>query len=132
MATLIGSGVDVVEISRIEDTIRRFGERFLGRVFLAGERAYCDMQKRPAAHYAARFACKEAVSKSFSTGIGRDIGWQDIEVMREPSGQPLLRLHGKGLDLAAARGMRGSSISLSHCREYAVAHAILWAGDAAG
>lgn len=128
MATVIGSGVDVVEISRIEETIAKFGERFLGRVFLEAERAYCDAQKRPAAHYAARFACKEAVSKSFSTGIGRQLGWRDIEVLRESSGQPLLELHGKGAELAAARGVTGSSVSLSHCREYAVAHAILWGG----
>ncbi len=123
---LIGSGVDIVEIDRIEEAVERFGERFLRRIFLDAERAYCESRKRPAAHYAARFACKEAVSKAFSTGIGAQIGWRDIEVVREPSGQPRLVLHGRGAEMAERIGVDAGSISLSHCRDYAVAHALLW------
>jgi holo-[acyl-carrier protein] synthase len=129
LAVFVVSGIDIVEISRIEDAVRKFGERFLRRIFLEAERAYCESQSRPAAHYAARFACKEAVSKAFSTGIGKHIGWRDIEVVREPSGQPRLVLHGKGADLARRRNVAGSSVSLSHCREYAAAHAVLWGNE---
>ena len=70
---IFGIGIDVVEVERIEKSIAEFGERFVERVFTQEERAYCESQKRPAIHYAARFAAKEAVAKAFGTGIGKEL-----------------------------------------------------------
>src|ERR671916_760313 len=78
--SVLGIGVDIVETQRIEHSLERFGERFLHRVFTAGEIAYCRSMKFPARHFAARFAAKEAVSKAFGTGIGKAMGWRDIDV----------------------------------------------------
>jgi holo-[acyl-carrier protein] synthase len=126
--SILGTGVDIVETSRIRDSISRFGERFLHRCFLPEEVAYCQQMKFPERHYAARFAAKEAISKAFGTGIGAELGWRDMEVCRRPSGEPHVKLHGKGAELARARGMTGLYISLSHCEEYAVAQAVLVGG----
>src|SRR5205823_14335664 len=84
---VLGIGVDVVETARIESSLAKFGKRFLHRVFVEGEIAYCSAMARPALHYAARFAAKEAVSKAFGTGIGKHMGWRDIEVRRKETGE---------------------------------------------
>lgn len=123
--TILGTGVDIVETARIRDSIARFGDRFLHRCFLPDEVAYCRQMKFPERHFAARFAAKEAIAKAFGTGISGDLGWCDMEICRQPSGAPFVKLHGKGADLARARGMTGLFISLSHSEEYAVAQAIL-------
>lgn len=118
---IAGLGVDLVETARIRVSLERFGERFKKRVFLADEQAYCDGMADPAIHYAGRFAAKEAVSKAFGTGIGRQIGWLDIEVARNSeTGEPSIRLHGKGLALLRARGEK-VLVSLAHTKDYAVA-----------
>jgi holo-[acyl-carrier protein] synthase len=122
---VLGIGVDIVETARIESSIERFGERFLKRVFTDGEREYCSAMAHPARHYAARFAAKEAISKAFGTGIGAQLGWRDIEVQRKESGKPFIVLHGAGAQLAAARGILQTHVSLSHSDHYAVANAIL-------
>lgn len=121
-----GLGVDIVETARIRDSLERFGARFKNRVFLPSEQAYCDRMSDPYPHYAGRFAAKEAVSKTFGTGIGAELGWLDIEVVRdEATGRPGVALHGKGVDLLRARGGERVLISLSHTTHYAVANAAL-------
>ncbi len=103
--TILGTGVDIVETSRIASSLERHGERFLARVFLDGERAYCGRMATPSQCYAARFAAKEAVSKAFGTGIGASLGWLDIEVRRKASGEPFVILHGEGAKTAARLGI---------------------------
>ena len=122
--TIVGIGVDVVETVRIEASIERHGERFLNRVFTAGEVQYCSSMKRPAPFYAARFAAKEAVSKAFGTGIGAELGWLNVEVRRKPSGEPFIVLHDCGVSLAARLGIRSVLLTLSHSDHYAVANAV--------
>ena len=122
---VLGTGVDIVETRRIQDSIDRFGERFLARCFWPGEIDYCRKMKFPALHFAARFAAKEAISKAFGTGIGRQLGWRDMEICKHDSGEPYAVLHAKGAELAALRGATGVLVSLSHCEHYAVAQAVL-------
>lgn len=121
---IFGIGIDIVETDRIADSIERFGERFLARVFTEAERAYCDRMKQPARHYAARFAAKEAVAKAFGTGIGAEVGWNEIEILREDHGEPRVVLHGQGKETAARFGITRILISLSHADHYAAAHAL--------
>jgi holo-[acyl-carrier protein] synthase len=120
-----GIGMDLVEIDRIEDSIRRFGDRFLCRILRPGEIQYCQAQGRPALHAAARFAAKEAASKAFGTGIGSDIGWLDLEVIREPSGRPVLILHDAGRLLAERRGIKAVHLTLTHTATTAGATVLL-------
>ena len=120
-----GIGVDIVETTRIQHSLERFGERFLHRVFTDGEIAYCQSMKYPARHFAARFAAKEAVSKAFGTGIGKSISWKDIDVHREGSGQPFVVLKGGAKELAAERRVSAVWISLSHTDHNAAAMAVI-------
>jgi holo-[acyl-carrier protein] synthase len=122
---IIGTGVDIVETTRIQDSLDRFGDRFLNRCFWPAEIAYCQSMKLPALNVAARFAAKEAISKAFGTGIGHELGWKDMEIRKRESGEPYVVLHGKGVTLARARGVRQLFVSLSHCKQYAVAHAVI-------
>jgi holo-[acyl-carrier protein] synthase len=122
---ILGVGMDIVETKRIAESIDRFGDRFLQRVFLDGEVAYARSMKFPHLHLAARFAAKEAISKAFGTGIGRDLGWRDMEIFREPSGAPQVRLHGRAETYAKQRGVSAVHISLSHTAEYGAASAII-------
>ncbi len=123
--TILGVGMDIVETKRIAESIERFGDRFLQRVFLDGEVAYAKSMKFPHLHLAARFAAKEAISKAFGTGIGHEMGWRDLEIVREPSGQPKVVLHGKAEAFAKARGVQEVHISLSHTAEYGAASAVV-------
>ena len=123
--SVLGIGVDIVETQRIEHSLERFGERFLHRVFTAGEIEYCQSMKYPARHFAARFAAKEAVSKAFGTGIGKSMGWKDIDVHREGSGQPFVVLEGGARQLAAERNVAAVWISLSHTDQNAAAMAVI-------
>jgi holo-[acyl-carrier protein] synthase len=123
--SVVGIGVDIVETSRIDHSLERFGERFLHRVFTAGEIAYCQSMKFPARHFAARFAAKEAVSKAFGTGIGKAMGWKDIDVHRKESGEPFVQLNGGAKQLAEERDVTAVSISLSHTDHHAVAMIVL-------
>lgn len=125
---IFGIGIDVVEVERIALAIERHGEPFLAKLFTASERAYCQGQKKPALHYAARFAAKEAVSKALGTGIGGQAGWLDLEITRDPSGAPKLMLQGNAADFARQNGISEIQISLTHAREYAAANAIAVAG----
>ncbi len=122
---ILGIGIDLIETARIQDSLERFSDRFLQRIFLPGEIKYCEQMKFPAPHFAARFAAKEASSKAFGTGIGRSLGWQDIEVCNKESGEPYLVFHGKGAQLAKERSVGGSLISLTHHQSAAAAVVIL-------
>src|SRR5438046_3324511 len=112
--SVIGIGIDLVECSRIQHSLDRFGERFLHRVFTDGEIAYSNSMKFPARHLAARFAAKEAVSKAFGTGIGKSMGWREIDVQKKPSGEPFLVFSGPAGELAKARGVTLALVTLSH------------------
>jgi len=122
---LYGIGIDVVEVDRIESSLSEFGEHFLDRIFTEEERAYCDRQKNRELSYAARFAAKEAIAKAFGTGIGKSIGWRDMEIYRKDSGEPTVILHGKAKELAEEIGIEEVKISLTHAKHYAAANAVI-------
>jgi len=118
---LLGLGMDLVEIDRIEDSMKKFGDRFLQRIFHPGEVQYAQSQARPATHLAARFAAKEAASKAFGTGIGKALPWLGMEIGRHSSGEPFLRFHAAGADLAKTRGVVRALVTLSHTRTHSAA-----------
>ena len=122
---ILGIGIDIIEVARVKASHERFGERFMNRLLLADEIAYCLSHKNPAPFLAARFAAKEAISKAFGTGIGARLGWHDMEIRRKPSGEPFAVLHGKGEKLFASRKAKRLLISLSHTENYAAVTAIL-------
>lgn len=127
--SVLGIGVDLVENARIQHSLDRFGDRFLQRVFTQGEIEYSQSMKFPARHLAARFAAKEAVSKAFGTGIGKAMGWKDIEVHRKPSGEPFVVLEGGAKKLAEERRVAAVWITLSHTEHHAMAMIVLEASD---
>ena len=122
---ILGTGIDLIEVARIATSYEKFGERFVNRILLPDEIAYCLAHKNPAPFLAARFAAKEAVAKAFGTGIGAQLAWRDIEIRRKETGEPFVLLHGKGGELFAARGAARLLVSLTHTQHYAAATAIL-------
>ena len=122
---ILGTGLDLIEIARIEASFQQFGERFAKRILHPDELAYCLNYPHPAPFLAARFAAKEAISKAFGTGIGAALGWHDIEVRKRASGEPFVVLHGGGLQLLEKRGGRVIHLSLTHTATHAAAMAIL-------
>jgi holo-[acyl-carrier protein] synthase len=127
--SIIGIGIDLVDCARIENSIERFGDRFLKRVFTDGEIAYSRSMKFPARHFAARFAAKEALSKAFGTGIGKSMGWRDLDVQKKESGEPFVVLSGGAEKMANQRGVTRVWISLSHTEQIGMATIVL-EGDA--
>lgn len=111
---IVGVGIDMVEVGRIEASISRFGSRFLQRLFNAAEQSYCSRQNHPAQHFAARFAAKEAAAKALGTGISGEIGWLDFEVHSSHGNAPRLLLHGGAARRAAALGGVETHLSLTH------------------
>ncbi|MBU6409661.1 MAG: holo-ACP synthase [Verrucomicrobia bacterium] len=122
---ILGVGIDVIEVARIEASLERFGERFGQRVLLPDESAYCLSHKRAGPFVAARFAAKEAVSKAFGTGIGGQLGWRDIEIAHKESGEPFVILHGKAQVLFESRHAKRLSVSITHTDRLAAVVAIL-------
>jgi holo-[acyl-carrier protein] synthase len=114
---MLRTGVDIIEVSRIDAAILRHGERFFSRFYTPQE--LIDAEGRTPA-LAARFAAKEAVAKALGCGIG-DVGWKDIEIVRDGRRRPQIRLHGPALALAGELGLREWSLSLSHTHEHAMA-----------
>ncbi len=110
---ILGLGVDLVEVTRIEQALAR-GERFTKRLFTEGEIAYCTRHKEPARHFAARFAAKEAGMKAIGTGWSNGVGWKNFEVRLDPRGRPHLLITGRAAELAMAMGATHSVISLAH------------------
>ena len=122
---ILGTGIDIIEVNRIQASYERFGDRFLQRILHPEEIRYCLSHRVPGPFLAARFAAKEAISKAFGTGIGAQLGWHDMEVGRKESGEPFVILHGHGKELLQNRGGKQILISLSHTQEHAAAVAIL-------
>ena len=122
---ILGTGVDLAEVSRIQKSIERYGDRFLARVFTPAERAYAERKKNRFERYAARFAAKEAGMKALGTGWKGGVTWRDFEVANLPGGRPTLRLSGKAAELAARLGVKSISLSLSHTGNLAIAQVIL-------
>jgi holo-[acyl-carrier protein] synthase len=122
---IIGSGVDLCEVPRIEQAMARYGERFVGRVFTPREIAYANRKANRAERFAARFAAKEAGMKAIGTGWSSGITWQDFEVINLPSGRPTLQFHGRAAEIAGKLGVRNIALSLTHTREQAMAIVIL-------
>ena len=122
---ILGVGIDIIEVARIQASHEKFGERFLNRILRPDEISYCLSNKAPGPFLAARFAAKEAISKAFGTGIGAQLGWLDMEVGRKPNGEPFVILHDGGKKLFEERGARALRISLSHTQTYATAIALL-------
>src|SRR5687767_7793874 len=122
---IIGLGIDLIEVSRIEAAWQKFGERFINRVLLPPEISYCLSHRRPGPYIAARFAAKEAASKAFGTGIGALLSWHDLEVSRKDSGEPFLIFHGKARELFEKRAGSAVHLTISHTTAHAVAAVIL-------
>jgi holo-[acyl-carrier protein] synthase len=117
MMTRLATGIDLIEVQRIQEAIERHGARFLERIYTPEE--LVEAANSPAS-LAARFAAKEAAAKALGCGIGA-VGWQDIEILRGPTGKPGIILHGSAAHRAAEQGLESWSVSLSHTREHAVA-----------
>ena len=115
----------MVEIERIQHAMDRYGRRFLNRVYLDAEQAYCQRKRKSAESFAARFAAKEAAAKALGTGINYGIGWLEIEVVRAPSGRPGLRFHGRAAQIAGRLGVIRSTLSLTHTSALAMASVVL-------
>ena len=122
---IVGSGIDLCEVPRIEQAIARYGKKFLERIFTDREIAYADRKANRSERYAARFAAKEAGMKALGTGWTGGIAWRDFEVANLPSGRPTLRFHGKAAEIAEKMGVRNIALSLTHTREQAMAVVIL-------
>ena len=121
---IIGLGIDATDIARVAATIDRYGDRFLTKVFTAGEIAYCRERRNAASSFAARFAAKEAAMKALGTGYSRGVFWTGIEVVRR-GGPPQLRFHEGAAARLAAMGATGSLLTLTHSKELAIAHVML-------
>ena len=122
-------GVDIVDISRMERVLQRTPS-FAVRVFTDEERAYCDASARPAAHYACRFAAREAVLKALGTGFSQGIGRKDVSVCRDEAGRPQVVLSGRALEIAQSKGILEIALSLSFTSDVAVANAMTITADA--
>jgi len=114
-----GIGTDIIEVKRIEQSIGRYKQRFLDRVFTAKEQTYCQRHKDSSRHFAGRFAAKEAVAKAIGTGLSEGIGWLDIEISNDIKGRPVVRLSPKLVFFTPPI----IHVSISHSRDYAVAFA---------
>ena len=122
---IIGTGVDLAEVDRIRESVERFGERFLRRIYTEGEIAYVERKANKFERYAARFAAKEAGMKAIGTGWRKGVRWQDFEVINLPSGRPTLKLHGVAAEFAARLGVTNIQLSLTHTAQSGLAYVIL-------
>ncbi len=121
---IVGIGIDATEIRRIAESIERWGDRFVDRVFTTGEVAYCRRKRDFASSFAARFAAKEAAMKALGTGHSRGVFWTGIEVVRR-HGPPQLQFHGGAARRFAEMGATGSLLTITHSQELAIAHVLL-------
>lgn len=122
---IVGTGIDITEVPRIRESIQRFGQRFLDRIYTAGEQRYCDSKANRHERYAARFAAKEAAMKALGTGWNHGVRWRDCEVVRMPGGRPTIAFHGKAGEVAAKLGVKNAALSISHTVDQAIAQVIL-------
>ena len=124
MSTIIGLGLDATDIGRIADTIERYGDRFVHRIFTDGEVAYCRRRRVPAIHFAGRFAAKEAAMKALGTGHSQGVLWRDVEVVRR-GGPPRLEWHGGAARRFEAIGGRSSLLTITHSDALALAQVLI-------
>ena len=122
---IYGIGIDIVQVSRVEKVVKRWGDRFLKRVFTVAEIDYCQKKVSSASRFALRFAAKEAFSKALGSGFTGGLGFRHVEVVRHSSGRPYLRLHGRASELWESHGLKNSFLSLSDNGAYAVAVVVL-------
>jgi holo-[acyl-carrier protein] synthase len=126
MSTIIGLGLDATDIGRIADTIERYGDRFVRRIFTDEEIAYCRRRRLPAVHFAGRFATKEAAMKALGTGHSQGVLWRDVEVVRR-GGPPQLWLHGGAARRFERMGAKTSLLTITHSDDLALAHVLILA-----
>ena len=122
---IVGIGVDLCEVDRIEAAIARHGERFLIRIYTEAERAYCESKPNRMERFAGRFAAKEAAMKALGTGWGRGVAWRDFEVTRAAAGAPSIRFHGVARAIAAELGAKRALVSITHTKDLAMAQVVL-------
>lgn len=127
---VVSHGVDLVEVARIAEMLAQHPGRFRERVFTPAELEYAAAGRREAEHLAARFAAKEAAFKALGTGLSQGLSWTDVEVLRSPSGEPTLALHGRAAQIAAQKGIARMILSLSHTDTMAMA-SVIAVGDPA-
>ena len=125
---IVGTGVDLIAVKRIQEAVERHGMRFLSKIFTQNELEYSRGKAREFEHLAARFAAKEAVLKAFGTGAAAGVSLRDVEVVNSPNGKPDVVLHGKAYGFAQVRGVTRIHLSLSHADEYAVAQVVMEGG----
>lgn len=118
-----GTGIDIIEISRIKESIEKFGDHFVTKIFSPSEQKYCEAQTNKYQHYAARFAAKEAIAKAVGTGWGEKITWADVEVLNDIAGAPYFNFL-PSFSIAGARDDK-FHLSLTHSRDYAAA-VVIW------
>jgi len=121
---IVGTGVDIMETSRIEEALQKHGERFANRVCTPAEIAYCKRFKNSAERFAARFAAKEAAFKALGTGLSRGVRWVDVEITHAASGKPELILRGQAEEIARQMGVVRTAVSISHAGRLVVAQVI--------
>ena len=126
---IVGSGIDLVEIERIQQSMDRYGSRFLNRVYTGAEQAYCLRKRKAAESFAARFAAKEAGAKALGTGIRNGVSWLEIEVVREAGGRPTIQYHGRAAQVAACLGVSRAALSITHTADLAMASVVLENGS---
>lgn len=122
---IVGIGIDITEVHRIRESIERFGDRFVQRIFTEQEIRYCDSKLNRFERYAARFAAKEAAMKALGTGWNHGIRWRDCEVARAPGGRPTIIFHGKASDFAKKLRVTNAALSITHTADQAMAQVIL-------
>jgi holo-[acyl-carrier protein] synthase len=121
---IVGLGVDIIAIDRMEAAIARRGRAILNRLFTPSEISYCERHRNRAERFAGRFAVKEAAMKALGTGWARGVRWVDIEVVREPSGKPTLKLSGATRAIADRLGVKNIAVTITHDGNTALAQVI--------
>ena len=122
---VLGSGVDIIEVDRVKQAIKKWGDSFLKKVFTDKEVAYSKKRRFAYQHLAARFATKEAVLKAFGGGWLRNLPWKDVEIVNDKNGKPGINLYGEAKKVYNKKNIEKIVVSMSHTKEYAVANAIL-------
>jgi len=121
---IIGCGIDLVKIERIEKIIKKWGDNFTSRIFTLLEQEYCEGKGNKYQSYAGKFAAKEALLKALGLGL-REANWKEIEIKNDELGQPIIDTSGKLNNIASVKGVSKYFISISHTKEYAIAQVIL-------
>ncbi len=121
---IVAHGIDLVDFPRIEEMLKRHGERFLNKVFTSTEQSYARTNKNGTEKLAGRFAAKEAILKLMGTGWRGKIAWTDIEIINSPTGQPEVTLRGEVEKIAAKLGIKHISVSITHTANFAIASAV--------